>query len=289
MKISLGNIQSDLGGFNRLITLLEQTKDCAFEDIEIDLACVTWFEANMCAPFGAILYNIGRRINSIKITNINPNVKAILSKNGFLSNYGRAAMRDIYGTTIKYKRFDTKDDRFFGLYIDRLLTKSGIPRMSCGLLKKFRESIFEIFSNAVIHSKTELGIFSCGQEFPKKKRIDFSIADLGIGIRQNVNKNTGYNFTAEEAIKWALEGRNTTKRGPIPGGLGLKLLQEFIQLNKGRIQIVSDNGYWELSPRRVWTKGLSHPCPGTVVNIEINTADEISYCLSSEINPQNIF
>ena len=36
---------------------------------------------------------------------------------------------------------------------------------------------------------------------------------------------------------WATQGRNTTKRGPIPGGLGLKLLTEFIKLNEGRLQI----------------------------------------------------
>ena len=30
--------------------------------------------------------------------------------------------------------------------------------MSPGLLKRFRESIFEIFSNAILHSKAELGI-----------------------------------------------------------------------------------------------------------------------------------
>lgn len=44
--------------------------------------------------------------------------------------------------------------------------RSEMPDMSPGLLKKFRESLFEIFSNAVLHSRTELGIYSCGQLFP---------------------------------------------------------------------------------------------------------------------------
>lgn len=161
--------------------------------------------------------------------------------------------------------------------------------MSPGLLKKFRESIYEIFSNAVIHSQTKLGIFSCGQYFHKKHRLDFSVADLGIGIRRNIHERLGLDLSAEEAISWALEGKNTTKAGPIPGGLGLKLLREFIVKNEGRIQIVSDKGYWELSEGTVKTKAFAEPFPGTVVTIEINTADTKSYRLVSELRPEDIF
>ena len=161
--------------------------------------------------------------------------------------------------------------------------------MSSGLLKKFRESIFEIFSNAVLHSQTEMGIFSCGQFFPKRNRLDFSIADLGIGIRQNVNKNTGLDLAPEDAIIWATEGRNTTKRGQIPGGLGLKLLSEFIDLNGGCIQIVSDTGYWRREKGEIFTARLSLPFPGTVVSVEINTADKQSYALTHELSETDIF
>jgi hypothetical protein len=87
-----------------------------------------------------------------------------------------------------------------------------------------------------------------------------------------------------------MEGQNTTKTGPIPGGLGLKLLREFITLNKGCIQVVSDKGFWEQdSNGNVITKAFSYPFPGTVVNIEINTADKNTYALSSEISTDDIF
>ena len=114
-----------------------------------------------------------------------------------------------------------------------------MPVMSPGLLKKFRESIFEIFSNAVLHSRTEMGIFSCGQFFPRRHRLDFSVADLGIGMRRNIQENTGMDLSSVAALEWATQGQNTTKRGPVPGGLGLKLLSEFIDLNGGCIQILS--------------------------------------------------
>ena len=183
-----------------------------------------------------------------------------------------------------------KDDRYFAGYIeDEFVRRSEMPRMSIGLLKKFRESVFEIFSNAVIHSQTKLGIFSCGQYFPKRHRLDFSVADLGIGIRQNVLQNAGLDLRADLAIAWATDGQNTTKRGRIPGGLGLKLLREFITLNGGRIQIVSDTGYWSLEAGEIRTAQMRLPFPGTVVSIEIDTADKQSYKLSSELSEKDIF
>ena len=161
--------------------------------------------------------------------------------------------------------------------------------MSPGLLKKFRESIFEIFSNAVLHSRTRLGIFSCGQFFPKKNKLDFTVADLGVGIRQNVCEYTGLNLSASQAIAWATVENNTTKGGSVPGGLGLKLLGEFIDLNGGCLQIVSDDGYWQRVNRNSSYYSLGHRFPGTVVNIEINTADTHSYVLSSELDVDEIF
>lgn len=161
--------------------------------------------------------------------------------------------------------------------------------MSTGLLKKFRESIFEIFSNAVLHSDTEMGIFSCGQFFPRRHRLDFSVADLGVGMRRNILENTGLRLSAERAIQWATKGSNTTKRGAVPGGLGLKLLGKFIDLNGGCLQIVSDAGYWRRENRRTKVAPLNHPFPGTVVTVEINTADTNLYKLASEISAEDIF
>lgn len=290
MKVPLPEIRHNLAGFEELVRLSAALEKCRFTDIDIDMAGCDWFDADMCAPLGAILYRVGHNMNRVQLTNVRPQVEKILSKNGFLSHYGRTAVRDTYGTTIPYQRFDVKDDRFFASYVEsKFVRRSEMPRMSSGLIKRFRESVFEIFSNAVIHSQTQLGIFSCGQFFPKSHRLDFSVADLGIGIRQNVKEHTGVDLPAHEAIAWATSKRNTTKRGPIPGGLGLKLLAEFITLNGGRIQIVSDAGYWSLEKGHTQALPLRAPFPGTVVNVEINTADRQSYALSSELKGSDIF
>lgn len=290
MKVALPEIRHREAGFEALVHLHAQTKDSHSTSIVINMASTGWFDADMCAAFGAILYRLGSMLNTIQLTDIPPAVETILSKNGFLSNYGRVTLPDTYGTTIPYQRFDVKDDRYFAGYIEgEFVHRPEMPHMSPGLGKKFRESVFEIFSNAVLHSRTTLGIFSCGQYFPRQHLLDFSVADLGIGIRQNVKERAGLNLPADQAIVWATKGRNTTKRGPIPGGLGLKLLTEFIGLNGGRLQIVSDAGYWCLHKDEVHTARLGSPFPGTVVSLEINTSDRQSYVLSSELKESDIF
>ena len=123
-----------------------------------------WFDADVCGSIGAVLYYIGENLNEVKLVNIKPEVKSILSKNGFLTHYGEEKIGDRWDTTIAYQRFDVQDDRYFSEYIEReFIHRDEIPTMSPGLLKRFRESIFEIFSNAVLHSRSRLGIFNCGQ------------------------------------------------------------------------------------------------------------------------------
>ena len=287
--IPLPEIRSDKQGFATLVKLAEQMRDLEYTPITLNMSTATWVDANMCAPLGAILYQASRRLNSIRFDNIPAPVQIIFHKNNFLSNYGHTKRNDDWGTTIQYQRFERKDDRFFGTYIEQHFKNKAIPEMSPALRKKFWESIFELFSNAVIHSETEMGIFTCGQYFPKKNRIDFAIADLGIGILRTLENKKGLHYSPEDAINWAMEGRNTTKTGPIPGGLGLKLLREFIRLNQGRIQVVSGIGYWEqCSDGTVDKREMLNPFPGTVVNIEINTADVNTYILASE-HSENIF
>jgi hypothetical protein len=286
---SLRTLYSGYDGFAQLCVLAEQLSKDRAEAITLDMASVGWFDANMCAPLGALLSKASRNLNSVTVENAPSSVKQILSKNGFLGNYGFPAVPDKWGTTIPYKRFDPKDDHAFALYIHRHLRGHGMPKMSAALQKKFMESIFEIFSNAVIHSGTTLGIYSCGQYFPKTNRLDFSTVDLGIGIRENLSAKRGLTLSAVDAIKWAINGTNTTKTGAVPGGLGLKLLREFIQLNGGRLVLVSDGGFWEMKDGRASVRSLPHKFPGTVVNLEFNTADTNAYCLQSELKSEDIF
>ena len=111
MRINIsGEIRSDYKGFAGLIRLAERTRERVLEDIDIDMRDIRWLDANMCATFGAILYKMGREPNTVTLSNLQRPIETILSKNGFLSHYGREKKQDTYGTTIEYKRFEQRDE-----------------------------------------------------------------------------------------------------------------------------------------------------------------------------------
>lgn len=213
-------------GFADLASLYAQTKDCFFDNIEFDMQSTRWFDADMCAVFGAVLYRLGVNLNAVRLTDIPSQIGQIFSRNGFLSHYGRDRISDFWSTTIPYQRFDIEDDRYFSNYIEKgLVNRQEFPNMSSGLHKQFRQSILEIFNNAVVHSQSDLGVFSCGQFFPHRNRLVFGVVDLGAGIREYVSRYLNMEISPEKTIDWATQDNNTKRNASIPGGLGLKPLR----------------------------------------------------------------
>lgn len=286
MRFPLQNIYHDLAGFSALSLLHTEAGACS--SIKVDMRATSWIDADMCAPLGAVICALKHRHIAVKLVNIRDNVKEILSKNGFLCRHV-GKLPDTWDTTIAYKQFKVSDEISFSAYVSNdLAGHRGMPKMSAELQKMLSQNVCEIFSNAVLHSRTQLGVFSCGQFFPKKDRLDFTIADLGIGMRRNVENFLRSEISAVEAITWATSG-NTTKPDDRPGGMGLKSLCRFFYLNEGCVRIVSDAGYWQRQGQHVTTANLRHPFPGTVVNLEVNTADTKSYVLQSELDSDNLF
>ncbi|MBU0701450.1 ATP-binding protein [bacterium] len=283
------NISSDFGGYDTLVDLSNKISDIYFEDIPLDFSKTKWFDANLTAVLGAILSGSQDMLNDIKIKGVSEKIKVLLSRNHFLSHFGGLKIPDYYDTTIKYRKFKITEGKLFEDYLDsELLSKEAMPDMSVLLRKKINKSILEIFQNAVIHGHCN-NIFSCGQYFRTKKRLDFTIVDLGKTIKTNVTEYVKNDLSGEDAIKWAVAEGNTTKCGQIPGGLGLSLICEFLRKNSGKIQIVSANGYWEQKSDNESSNVFSSSFPGTIVNLEFNIADQGHYCLSSEIDGDNIF
>lgn len=290
MRLSIGTVRSDFAGFNNIAKIADQSRDLIFDSAELDFFSCSFFEANLAAPLYAVISIIREELNDVSLINLKPALRTILRKNHFLTQFQEVALSDTNCTTVPFKTLKLHAGEQFFEYLESYMHGKGIPTMSEGLTKRFRQSLFEIFQNAAIHSKSESGIFTCGQFFPQMHRLDFTIADAGVGIRDNVRIYTGHaKMNSCAAIKWALTEGNTTKTGGQPGGLGLKLLKEFIRMNKGKLQIVSRYGYYQFTAAGENCLKLDHDFPGTCVNIEINTQDTSSYCLKSELSSDDIF
>ena len=58
-------------------------------------------------------------------------------------------------------------------------------------------------------------------------------------------------------------------------------------MNGGKIQIASRFGFYEFDSGDKMFRKMSADFPGTVVTIEINTADNAVYSLPAEVTPQD--
>ena len=290
MQVNIGTIRSNCSGFDSIAGIAKQTQGLLLDSVELNLASCSFFEANMAAPLYSVIARLRDDLNDVSIADVPAGVNTILRKNRFLTVFNQSELTDTNQTTLPFKIFKRHAGDQFNDYLDTYMRGRGVPVMSEGLTKRFRQSLFEIFLNASIHSDSKTGIFACGQFYPKKHRMDFTIADAGIGIRENVRKYTGKEkLNSCKAIEWAMAEGNTTKTGNQPGGLGLKLIKDFIQMNKGKIQIVSRYGYFEFSANGESIQKMNHDFPGTCINIEINTEDRSSYYLKSELTSEDIF
>lgn len=281
-KIKSHSLQSNTHGYKDICDLYSQLKVYSFENIEIDFENINWLDANLSAILGAIFDQIANDFNNIKIINLKEKIKDILKRNGFMARFGAESLVDNYDTTIEYKKFKKTDEKYFEHYvINELINHKRFPNLSQGLLNQISKSIFEIFNNAIFHGNCDY-VYTCGQYYRKKNSLKFTIVDIGNSILYNVQNYLNQKLDSKEAIKWAVKDRNTTKSGQIPGGLGLKLIREFLNKNKGQINVLSDNGYWEEQSGNVYSTILSSSFPGVVVTLEFNLADTNNYMLKDE-------
>ncbi len=283
---NLHNIDGSFASYKQLIELYQNNKEVDFSTISVSLH--HWFAANMSAALGAILDKLQGNFNTIEFINIEQNIERILQKNAFLSFFNYPSVIDNYHTTIRYLKLKPTDGKFFNNYVfNELLGRDELPKMSVGARNKIAEAIYEIFVNAQIHSKTEY-IYTCGQFYPWKDKIEFTIVDVGIGFKNKVNHRFNTKLSAVQALKWAIQDKSTTKVG-ISGGIGLAFLKEFIGMNKGKMQIISNDGFYQYSEQGEETKLFNSEFPGTIVNLQFRTNDKNSYVLKKEVDINDIF
>lgn len=283
------DIRTDFDGYQKLINLISQVEGTKEKEIVFDFSNVYFFEANLCAVLATIIEILEQKGKVIKLTNFNNKVETILRKNEFLIPYNYKAIFDNYDTSIKYQKFNPllkEDDNNFEEYIKKqLLAKSDSPSHSKLLGKHITLRIFELYENARTHGSCKY-IHACGQYFPRKpeKPLNVTIVDTGKNIQENVSEFLNENISSIESIEWAMLKGNTTKTGNISGGLGLDLIFQFIQHNKGKIQIISADGFWEWHKGEITTKFLKNRFNGTIANLRFNLNDPTHYYLSNESN-----
>ncbi len=156
------------------------------------------------------------------------------------------------------------------------------PNCTAPLRKDIVEQFWEIVGNALEHGQSPAGVTTCGQYFSKMNYVEIAFYDAGIGIPSSVRRyDKRYaGFSDVECIEWAMVAGNTTRSSAHVGGSGLHVLQKFLAINKGILQIASGVGYYKQTGATKETHTLQHHLQGTLVNIRVHR-DSLLYSYKS--------
>ena len=205
-----------------------------------------------------------------------------LGQNGFLLNFG-CAHYPWEGNSIPYRRDRCHDAADLGDYLRYKWLGRGWVNISLSLRDAIAGQVSELYSNALEHSFSTIGVFSCGQHYPRAKTLHLSVIDFGIGIPASIRSlPANVSLSTVEALAWSLQSGTTTKQASnVSRGLGLNLLQNFVANNHGSLKIFSNDGYVSIDDTGVRYENRYTEFTGTLVNI-VFQCDESYYCLMSE-------
>lgn len=287
-------IKTDHIGFNWLTQFANEV-DNSETDIYLDFKNTNWLEGNLCSAIGAAMEKpISKGIRFYCENLENATLKAIFNKNNFELLFGKhpvfpeaAGNLHVKSSVIPFLRFKIENESKFEEYIrDFVFSKNEMPNLSAGATRKMIRSIFELYSNALMHSHSQ-NVYFCGQLYKGKSRLALTMVDIGDSIKNNVNQYIPAmkSASAKECIEWAVIEGNTTKKQDNAGGLGFSLIRKFLSMNEGKLQIKSDSGYWETKRGIIFAMDQVESFQGTIVNIEFNLKDTNSYITPEENNP----
>lgn len=284
--LCLDTISDRPGHFDKLFKICYEVaqlpEDCL--DITINFNYCEFIGHSGVAFLGGLVHLIqsrGGRVN-FDWNSLQPSIRMNLAQNGFLYYFGNGSS-PWDGNSIPYRSDQQYDPTALGDYLRYKWLGKGWVNISSGLQEAITGQVSEIYLNAFDHSQSQIGVFSCGQHYPKLGMLHLTVIDFGIGIPTSVRSlPQNAPFTTKEALSWAFESGNTTKQSGISRGLGLNLLQDFVSKNHGNLMIFSNDGYVTIGDNGVIYKNKDINFSGTLVNIALR-CDEQYYCLASEV------
>jgi hypothetical protein len=255
-------------------------------EVVLDFSKCKFLGHHAVTVIGGLAYWLREKMASsltLDTTTLEGKIYQNLDQNGFLQHLGQGS-KPWDGNSIPFRHDLSfqKDDLIH--YLGNKWLGKGWINISNDFKNLIITTVLEIYLNAFEHCGSESGVFSCGQYYPKLRRLQLTILDLGVGIPHNVRTFQGnHTLSAQEAIEWSLRKGNTTlPLSDTARGLGLDGMRQFIHLNQGKLQIYSHDGYVKLSQNPPKYGGQTRPFQGTIVNINL-VCDEAYYCLSSEL------
>jgi len=290
IRLDIPTINDNPGDFDRLFGLWQEVKDSSC-DVTFDFTRCGFLRPNAIAFLGGLarLIQSQNRSGTFDWETVSDPVLEILRQNGFAAEFGYEDVSGGPGNSIPYREDQTESSDAKDEIIDYLTHEwlgHGWVHVSPELRNTIVGRVWEIYANAFLHSKSDLGVFSCGQFFWRMGLLKLAVVDFGFGIPATVREffrddPRAKQFSAPACLEWAFKRGTSTKAESTGRGIGLDLLKEFVDANAGILEIYSEDGYALFRPRTQEYGKLSSSFEGTAVNITLR-CDERRYSLVKE-------
>jgi anti-sigma regulatory factor (Ser/Thr protein kinase) len=287
-----GYLNGDYRGFHRLFRISDLVRNST-DDIEFAFGGCNFLAPNAVSFIGGLTVlalREGRQVFFDR-TNLPDEVRSHIERNGFLDAFQLGNNRRIKDTTVPFRVDEQEDTNAFTDYLANFWLTDDRIHIEPNLRNALVSCVIEAYINVFDHADSQVGVATCGQFFPKIKELTLTLVDFGVGIPHNVRA-----FLREpdkpdiDAIGWAFQAGNTTKRDKSSRGLGLKLLKNFVQKNNGKLEVYSDNGYIALDSSGEHTFNYGTKFSGTVIQITLRCDDLQHYALDDvldQVNPDD--
>jgi anti-sigma regulatory factor (Ser/Thr protein kinase) len=255
-----------------------------YSDLTLDFQKCKFLSHIGVAFLGGLAHHVraqGGQLN-FDVETLKPEIRMNLAQNGFLFSLG-AGPAPWSGNSIPYRNDDRQDSEAIMTYLLNHWLSKGWVSISSRLQEAIAGQVWELYANAFEHSHSPIGVFSCGQHYPKKKELHLTIIDFGQGIPtsvQSLSQNAALN--SSQALEWAFQSGTSTASNGVSRGTGLNSLQSFVLTNRGNLKIFSNDGYVNIKDNEVKYGTRAIDFGGTLINIAFK-CDESYYCFASEV------
>ncbi|MCE9544736.1 MAG: ATP-binding protein [Planctomycetia bacterium] len=286
MHVIVPTINDSPADFDALFALWRQVNGDGL-DVTFDFSPCNFLRPHAVAFLGGLARMIECRAGRAAFAwnTLRNAIQANLAQQGFCSAFGRVGGPWV-GNSIPYRQDRVADNAGLLNYLKADWLGRGWVNISDALRDAIVGRVWEIYTNAFEHGASPIGLFSCGQHYPRPRELALTAVDFGVGIPSNVRRFCGQGLLpAGKAMEWAFQPFTTTKPNGMGRGMGLDLLRSFIRANKGRLEVFSHDGHAIIDSQGEVYRSRPTWFEGTLVNLSL-VCDDSYYCLASEVADQ---
>lgn len=272
-----GSVYTGVDSYRELSRLYHTMRDRPDCLCQLDWEQLEHLDANLSAVLAAIANHTaddnGTRLLMDPTRQCQPD--SVFVRNGLaghLANDG-TLVHDERQSTIPVCCFTIDQVDAFVDYVDvKLLGHRGLRQLTAQQREKIASCFYELFGNVEQHARIN-HVAVCGQYFPAKGLLIFTMVDFGVGFFPGVHEyalRMGHPpiNTPRDAITWALKGGSTKTQAQ--GGSGLLGIVKQCQSTNSSIHVATSGGYFLYDPLQsqpVVYEAVDKPLPGTLIHL----------------------